>query len=105
MGSRLPPLLRERDFGLYWAAHVVRILPMQMVAIAVGWQVYAIHRNPLDIGWVGLAEFIPLPLLALPTGQLADRISRRFVVILSLIVSIVDAVLLLVVTLSGAHQV
>jgi MFS family permease len=103
--ARLPPLLRERDFALYWVANVVRILPMQMVAVAVGWQVYGIRHDPLDIGWVGLAEFIPLPLLALPTGQLADRISRRFVVILSLIVSLVDVVLLLVVTLSGAHRV
>jgi MFS family permease len=105
MQARLPPLLRERDFALFWVANVVRILPLQMIAVAVGWQVYAIHHDPLDIGWVGLAEFIPLPLLALPTGQLADRVSRRFVVILSLIVAIADSVLLLVVTLSGAHQV
>jgi MFS family permease len=76
-----------------------------MVAVAVGWQVYAVHHHPFDIGLVGLAEFVPLPLLALPTGQLADRISRRFVVVLSLVIAIVDAVLLLGVTLAGAHQV
>ena len=48
-----------------------------MVGVAVGWQVYAIHGNPLDLGLVGLAEFIPLLLVALPAGQLADRMSRR----------------------------
>ena len=40
----------------------------QMVAVAVGWQVYAIHRNPFDLGLIGLVEFVPLPLLALPAG-------------------------------------
>ena len=84
--SRHPPLLRERDFALYWVANLTRVLPMQMIAVAVGWQVYAVRHHPFDIGLVGLAEFVPLPLLALPTGQLADRISRRFVVALSLVV-------------------
>ena len=101
----IPPLLRDRDFGAYWVANLTRVLAMQMVAVAVGWQVYGIHHHPFDIGLVGLAEFVPLPLLALPTGQLADRISRRFVVALSLVIAIVDAVLLLGVTLAGAHHV
>ena len=48
-----------------------------MIAVAVGWQVYAIHKNPLDLGLVGLCEFVPLPLLALPAGHLADRLPRR----------------------------
>lgn len=77
----------------------------QMVAVAVGWQVYAIHRNPLDLGLIGLAEFLPLPLLALPAGQLADRLSRRLIGASALVVSVIVAGLLLVVTLHGARQV
>ena len=50
-----------------------------MIVVAIGWQVYSIHHNPLDLGLVGLAEFLPLPILALPAGQLADRMSRRTV--------------------------
>ena len=50
---------------------------MQMSAVAIGWQVYAVSGNPLDLGLVGLCEFVPLPLLALPAGHLADRIPRR----------------------------
>ena len=50
-----------------------------MLAVAIGWQVYAIHRNPLDLGLVGLMEFLPLPILALPAGQIADRLPRRAV--------------------------
>jgi MFS family permease len=105
MTRLIPPLLRDRDFAAYWVANLTRVLAMQMVAVAVGWQVYAVRHHPFDIGLVGLAEFLPLPLLALPTGQLADRSSRRFVVVLSLAIAIVDAALLLGVTLSGAHRV
>ena len=73
-----------------------------MVAVAVGWQVYAIHRNPLDLGLIGLMEFLPLPLLALPAGQLADRAPRRAVLAFSLGMSVAVATALLIVTLHGA---
>jgi MFS family permease len=95
----LPPLLRQRDYALYWVAMLTRMLPTQMIAVAVGWQVYMIHGRPFDLGLVGLAEFVPLPLLALPAGQLADRLSRRIALGIALGVSLVDAAGLLVVTL------
>ena len=76
----------------------------QMVAVAVGWQVYAIRRNPLDLGLIGLAEFIPLPILALPAGQLSDRAPRRVVLAFSLGMSASISALLLVVTLGGASR-
>jgi MFS family permease len=76
----------------------------QMVVVAVGWQVYAIHQNPLDLGLVGLAEFIPLPLLALPAGQLADRVPRRLVFAASIALEAAVIILLLAVTLAGPDQ-
>jgi MFS family permease len=76
----------------------------QMVAVAVGWQVYAIRRNPLDLGLIGLAEFVPLPILALPAGHLSDRAPRRVVLACSLGISAAISGLLLVVTLAGASQ-
>lgn len=74
-----------------------------MVAVAVGWQVYAIHEHPLDLRLIGLAEFLPLPLLALPAGHVADRLPRRLVFAASLALDGVVAALLLVVTLAGAQ--
>ena len=74
---RLPPALRSRDYALLWVALLVSNFGTQMTAVAVGWQVYAIHRSALDLGLVGLCTFIPLPLLALPAGHLSDRFSRR----------------------------
>jgi MFS family permease len=100
----LPPVFRLRDYRLLWLAMVAVSLANQMTAVAIGWQVYAIRRNPLDLGLIGLAEFLPLPLLALPAGQLADRFPRRLVFAGSLVLEAVVAVLLLVVTLTGAHR-
>lgn len=76
----------------------------QMVSVAVGWQVYSIHHRAFDLGLIGLAEFVPVPLLALPTGQLADRMSRTRVVAVSTLLEASVVALLLVVTLGGAHQ-
>jgi MFS family permease len=101
---RLPPALRLREFALLWSSILSMRFAEQMVAVAVGWQVYAIRRNPLDLGLIGLAEFLPLPLLALPAGQLSDRASRRLVLACSLAMSTVIVSLLLVVTLNGATQ-
>ena len=104
MRRRLPPALRIRDFGLLWGAVLTNGLAAQMVAVGIGWQVYAIHQNPFDLGLVGLAEFLPLPILALPAGQLADRLPRRAVTGLSYVVSMGVAVSLVFVTLAGAHR-
>ncbi len=104
VGRRLPPALRRRDFRRLWVAVLTESLAMQMLVVAVGWQVYSIRRNPLDLGLVGLAEFLPLPLLALPAGQLADRLSRRLIFVVALVIQMVVALGLLVVSLSGADR-
>jgi MFS family permease len=70
-----------------------------MIAVAVGWQVYAIRKDPLDLGLVGLAEFVPLLLLALPAGHLADRLTRRLVAAMAMAIMVGVALGLLVVTI------
>jgi len=97
-------LLRQRDFALYLVGNVSRMAAYQIVAVGVGWQVYAIHENPFDLGLVGIAEFAPLPLLALPAGHIADRFSRRLVVAFATGVSLVATGLLLLVTVVASHQ-
>ena len=49
---------------------------LTMAQVAIGWQVYSVRESPLDLALVALAEFLPLPLLALPAGHLADRLPR-----------------------------
>jgi MFS family permease len=101
---RLPPALEIRDFRLLIGAVLATGLSSQMLEVAIGWQVYAINRSALDLGLIGLAEFLPMLLLALPAGQLADRLPRRLVFAVSVALSAAVAVCLLLVTLAGASQ-
>ncbi len=84
------------------AATVATAFAIEMSFVAIGWQVYEIHRDPLDLGLVGLAMFLPLPLLALPAGHLADRYPRRTVLAIATGLDAAVAVGLLVVTRQGA---
>jgi MFS family permease len=87
---------------LLWTASLTNGVASQMMQVAIGWQVYSVHKSTLDLGLVGLAEFVPLPLLALPAGQLADRVSRRAITATSFAFQIGIAAFLLVVTVHGA---
>jgi MFS family permease len=72
--------LQYRDFRLFQAARFVVILGIEMLNVAVGWQVYAISGRPLDLGYVGLAQFVPVASLTLVAGHVADRFDRRRIV-------------------------
>ncbi|HEY2355105.1 MAG TPA: MFS transporter [Gaiellaceae bacterium] len=105
MRQRLPPALRVRGFAFLWTALLTNGFATQMIVVAIGWQVYTIHHRPLDLGLVGLAEFLPLPLLALPAGQLADRVSRRRVAVLASGIQVLIVVVLLAITAIGPHSI
>jgi MFS family permease len=96
--------LRFRDFRLFWVSMLATGLALQMAMVAIGWQVYSIHRNPLHLGLVSLAEFLPLPLLALPAGHIADRLPRGAVLASATIVDGMVAIGLLATTLAGARS-
>jgi hypothetical protein len=104
MRRRLPPVLQQRDFTLLWTALVVMGFASQMAVVAIGWQVYSIDHDPLDLGLIGLAEFLPLLLLALPAGHVADRYPRRLVFGLSLVIEFFVLVALVGVSRAGAHE-
>ena len=59
------------------AARFLTALSSEMQAVAVAWQVYALTHRPLDLGLVGLAQFLPGILLFLVSGHTADRIARQ----------------------------
>ena len=87
------------SFQRYWAARLCVTLAIQMQAVAIGWQIYDMTRRPLDLGLVGLAQFLPSLGLALVTGHVADRYDRRTVMALCIIVEALCAVLFLTFTL------
>jgi MFS family permease len=78
--ARRAPLRRHRPFALYWVARVSGTFALQMQAVAVAWQMYDLTRNPLDLGLVGLTQFIPAVLLVLIAGHVADRLDRSKIV-------------------------
>ena len=101
MRRRLPPVLHERDYARLLGSSIAYGFGREMVFVAVGWQVYDISRNPFHLGLIGLAEFLPLLLLALPAGAIADRFSRKLVYIVSLVLDAAITAGLLLVSLSG----
>ncbi len=96
-----PAPLRHGAFPLYWATRVLAILGFHMQAVAVGWQLYTLTGNPLDLGLVGLVQFVPMFLLTLPAGHIADRFDRRRVVTVCQLVAAAGAVMLTLGTLAG----
>jgi MFS family permease len=102
---RLGPALAERDFALLWLALLGMGMSVQMLEVAIGWEVYTNHRSALYLGLIGLAEFLPMFALALPAGHLADRLPRRLMLGVSLALSAAVAVGLALLSTSGVTAV
>jgi len=81
-----PSLLRHKPFAFFWFARGFTSIAFQIQGVAVGWQVYALTGSPFYLGLVGLAQFLPMFLLTLAVGHVADRYDRRMVVRLCQIV-------------------
>ena len=72
-------LLAHRSFVLFWCARVFSVAAYMSLTVGVGWQIYDITGSALDLGLVGLAQFLPFVALPLLIGQVADRFDRRSV--------------------------
>jgi MFS family permease len=89
-------VLRIRDFALFLTGRVCNVLAAQMQWVANGWYLYELTRDPMTLGWAGLAAFVPIALLTLPAGDLADRMDRRVLLFWAHTIQAVAAALLLV---------
>src|ERR1700728_232294 len=103
--AHLGPALEIRDFRLWWLSMLGMNTALQMLEVAIGWEVYAQHNSPLDLGWIGLAEFAPMFVLAIPAGHLADRLSRRRGFAIALLVGVAVGVGLAVLSRSAVFSV
>jgi MFS family permease len=93
------------SFGLFQLGRFFIVLAGEMLSVAVGWQVYEITKRPLDLGLVGLAQFLPIVFLFLVAGHVADRFDRRRVLLACYCASAFCAGSLLVLTLRGIRHV
>ena len=69
------------DFTAFSIARFCTVAALEMQSVAVGWQVYEITKRPLDLGLIGLAQFLPGIAFFLPAGHVVDRLNRRQLVI------------------------
>jgi MFS family permease len=100
-GAPLSRLLHHPGFARYLSARLLASVAVQMQTVAVGWQVYAITGKPLDLGLIGLSQFLPFVVLVLPAGHVADRRNRAAIIALCIALEFVCALALLAFTLSG----
>jgi MFS family permease len=103
-GANRLAVFGNRDFSLYLAARFLGTLAVQMQTVAVGWQVYEVTRDPLDLGLIGLSQFLPFVLSILPAGHLADSRDRRRIVTACYVLEGVCALLLLAIVLRGLTE-
>jgi len=95
--------LRNPNFLWYVASLVALTLGTQIQATVVAWQVYALTKDPLSLGLVGLAEALPFIGAALYAGHVADRHNRKALSMIALAVQLVCGVALLVLTVYSAR--
>jgi MFS family permease len=73
----IPSVFHHKPFKLFLCARAATFMAFQMLAVAVGWQIYALTGSAMYLGLVGLAQFMPMFLLTLVVGHVADRYDRR----------------------------
>ena len=79
-------VLRFRDFRLLIAGRFVAQVGEMMVSVSIGWELYERTGDPFALGLVGLVQVIPVLLLSLPGGYVADRYNRKWITLISQVV-------------------
>lgn len=101
MDSSFSELLAQRQFMRFWVARVFGVSAHQMLMLAISWHLYELTGSAWDLGLVGLIQFMPALLMALPAGQVVDRLHRGRIFATCMMVLASVAVLLGVSTWQG----
>jgi MFS family permease len=105
-GAVIPPsaphdpyaAFRSRGFRFFTSGNLLSIIGRQMLAVAVEWEIYRRTHSATALGLVGLVFAIAIVGLSLPAGHLADRISRKHIILVSQIFSAITSALLALVS-------
>jgi MFS family permease len=101
----LPALTRQRPFVLFWFSRLAVTIAYHMLIVAIGWTIYDLTNSALDLGLVGLIQFVPNVILTLLVGHAADRYDRRYIVIAAQVFYALAALTVLVVLVSPVKSV
>ncbi|AME24131.1 MFS transporter [Burkholderia sp. PAMC 26561] len=93
--------MRHRPFALFWSARAMSSVAFQMMSVAIGWQIYSITHSAFALGLVGLAQFLPMFMLTLVVGHVADRYDRRTIAFICQAIEGVAALTLCIATWRG----
>ena len=94
-------LIEQRPFVLFWLARLAATTGYQMLALLIGWKIYALTGSAFDLGLVGLIQFVPAVVLTLLIGHAADRYDRRTIVRVAQIVYAVAALTITAALIAG----
>ena len=76
-------VLAHRDFGLFWISLLFSAVGSEISTVAIAWQVYEITNSPFQLGLTGLFRALPVMILSIPGGVVADRMDRRRLLIVT----------------------
>lgn len=94
MTSSFSELLAQRQFMRFWLARIFGVSAHQMLMLAISWHMYELTGSAWDLGLVGLFQFIPALVMALPAGHVIDRLHRgRIFATCMLVLALVAVVL------------
>ena len=93
--------LRERKFRLYWLGQAVSNIGNWMQVVALGWFILQLTGSPIALGMLGLAQFLPVLLLSLAGGILADRFLRLHLLMVTQSAAMALAFILTILALMG----
>jgi MFS family permease len=95
--NRACAILRNRDLRLYLSGRLIAIIGQQMLATAIGWELFHRTHSVMNLGLVGLTQVAPMILLTLPAGHVADNYSRKTIItLMSLVVAFASVGLALI---------
>jgi MFS family permease len=106
--TRLPAMLRalrHRNYRLFFTGQLISLIGTWMQSVAQGWLVLRLTNSPAMLGLVAAASSLPVLLLSLSGGALADRVSKHRLLIITQVVSMLLAAILAGLTISGAVRV
>jgi MFS family permease len=92
---------RHVGYRRYFFSRFLAYFAVQIMSVAVGWQIYDLTRDPFALGLIGLFQFLPSLVLILVTGSVADRYNRRIIMALCMLVGTLCAAALLILTVMG----
>ncbi|HEX4945867.1 MAG TPA: MFS transporter [Blastocatellia bacterium] len=88
-------VFRLPSYRRYFIGNVLGIIAHQMLTLAVAWEIYERTGSKLKLGYIGLAQYLPILLFTLPAGQIADRFNRKKIMFLTLTMTAIAALAML----------